>query len=86
MVHEVYTTKSYRIINENGMRIRPVNIFFFPYLVFFISLDYLSKIFIINVNNLAVITAVLLPIIGLGLRDFIMFTILDSRIKGFDLP
>ena len=53
---------------------------------FFISLDYLSKIFIINVNNLAVITAVLLPIIGLGLRDFIMFTILDSRIKGFDLP
>ena len=52
----------------------------------FISLDYLSKIFIINVYNLVVIIAVLLPIIGLRLRNFIMFTILDSRIKGFDLP
>jgi hypothetical protein len=45
-----------------------------------ISLDYLSKIFIIVLYILVVI----LPIIGLRLRDLIMFTILDPRIKGFD--
>jgi len=45
-----------------------------------ISLDYLSKIFIISLYILAVI----LSIIGLGLGDLIMFTILDPRIKGFD--
>jgi hypothetical protein len=45
-----------------------------------ISLDYLFKIFIIALYILAVI----LSIIGLGLGDLIMFTILDPRIKGFD--
>lgn len=45
-----------------------------------ISLDYLSNIFIIVLYVLDVI----LPLIGLGLRDLIIFTILDPRIKRFD--
>ena len=54
----------------------------FPYLVLFIV-----------VYILTIITVVFLPIIGLGLRDLIMFTILDPscifsynrpRIKGSD--